>query len=461
MKHHKIKLLILTATLLALVWSSPAQAEVQSMTLAQAEDWAMAHSPSIQLAQEKLSVAQAQVGQALAVILPTVKLDSSYSRVYNTPTTMTIPPLAPGMPPTEITLSPTDPFNVWLTQASVSQLIFSPSIWPSWRAAWLGRDIAKEGLRQSRQELIYQVDSAYFALEKAAKLVEVAKEGQTLAQDYLNQVQAIFKAGVNTKADVLEAQVKLANANQALIRAQNGQAVAQTVLDKVLNLPDGQSAWPAGDDLDPNLAETFCSLDSAKLDEEYQRLDRLAYQKRPDWLQAQLTSQVYEQNIAVVSAAALPSLFASASYDWQKAYYLDQPEAQTRNWAVAGGVSWTLFDGNATASKIDEAKATARVFEQQKQLLSQKVDIEVKSNLLELGSAASLITGAKTEVDLAKENYRMALLKYNNDVGTSLEVTTAQTSLTQAETNLAQSQFDYKLTRARLMLAVGVLGEEP
>lgn len=430
------------------------------MTLAQAEAWALDHSPAIQLAQEKLSAAQARVGQALAIILPTIKLESSYSRVYNTPTTMTIPPLAPGMPPLDITLSPTDPFNVWLTQASVSQLLFSPSIWPMWCAAWLGRDIAREGLRQSRQELLYQVDSAYFALEKAAKFVAVAKEGQTLAQDYLDQVQAIFKAGINTKADVLEAQVKLANANQALIRARNGQAVAQTVLDKVLNLPDGQSAQPAGDSLDPDLAETFCSLDSAKLDPEYRRLDQLAYQKRPDWQQALLTSQVYKQNIAITAAGALPSLFASASYDWQKAYYQNQPELLTKNWAVAGGLSWTLFDGNSTASKVDEAKANARAFEQQKLLLGQKIDIEIKSNLLELGSAASLITGAKTEVDLAKENYRMALLKYKNDVGTSLEVTTAQTSLTQAETNLAQSQFDYKLTRAKLLLAVGVLGEK-
>lgn len=456
---NRVKWLLLLTLSGLLIKPAPGWAENLKMTLDEATSYALRENPSIQLYQDKLAAAQARVGQAYSIILPTLKLESSYSRIYNTPTTVTIPPLAPGMPPTEVTIGPTDPFNIWLTKASVSQLIFSPAMFPSWAIAGLGVAIAQEDLRLARQRLAYQVAGSFFALEKAGKFVAVANEGQTLAQDYLTQVQAIFKAGINTRSDVLAAQVRLANAQQVLIKAQNGQAVAQTILDQVLDLAEGTSIQPVTSDVDLSQSESFCSLDPTKFSSEFQRLQTLAYQQRPDWKQALWGVEINRQNITLAGAGYWPSLFASGSYDYQKTFSAGQPDLAAKNWAVIGGASWTLFDGLSTPNKVAEARANAGAFTQQKKLLSQQVEIEIKSNLLELGSAASLISGAKQEVDLAKENYRMALLKYKNDVGTSLEVLTAQTSLTQAETNLAQAQFDYKLAKAKLQLAVGVLGE--
>ena len=65
--------------------------------------------------------------------------------------------------------------------------------------------------------------------------------------------------------------------------------------------------------------------------------------------------------------------------------------------------------------------------------------------------ASSAGVGAAT----ADEAYRLANVRYQNGIGTILDVVNAQAQLAQAQTNLLNAQYDYQTSLAQLTRAVG------
>ena len=63
---------------------------------------------------------------------------------------------------------------------------------------------------------------------------------------------------------------------------------------------------------------------------------------------------------------------------------------------------------------------------------------------------------ARRQVESAREDYRMALMRYKANVGTNLDVLDARTALTNARTQLVDAIYDTDSARANLDYALGV-----
>jgi hypothetical protein len=81
------------------------------------------------------------------------------------------------------------------------------------------------------------------------------------------------------------------------------------------------------------------------------------------------------------------------------------------------------------------------------------VGYEVKTYHLNIQDAAKRISVARTGLEAAQEGYRMAVARYQAQVGTNSDVLDSQYQLTRAEADLTQALADYQIAAANLYVA--------
>ena len=85
----------------------------------------------------------------------------------------------------------------------------------------------------------------------------------------------------------------------------------------------------------------------------------------------------------------------------------------------------------------------------------QQIELAVKSAYVTLESAQAQVAAAGKEVAQAEEARRIATLRYQEGVGTSVEILDAEANLEEAKTRLNSAVLGLNLALARLDLAVG------
>ena len=82
------------------------------------------------------------------------------------------------------------------------------------------------------------MQTAYYNYLLARRLVEVNQEAVRRNIQSLERARGFFEVGTRPKIDVTRAQVDLANAELALVRARNGVAVTFATLNNAIGVPE-------------------------------------------------------------------------------------------------------------------------------------------------------------------------------------------------------------------------------
>jgi outer membrane protein TolC len=126
------------------------------------------------------------------------------------------------------------------------------------------------------------------------------------------------------------------------------------------------------------------------------------------------------------------------------------------NWNVGVDVTIPIFDGFSTKAKVDAAKAKYQQAILSKEDIADQIAVDIRRGCLDLTKALAIIDSQKDNVAEAKEALRIAIVSYNNGVGTNLDVLDAQTSLGQIEKTLSEAVYDYLMAQAFLDRTMGV-----
>jgi outer membrane protein len=114
-----------------------------------------------------------------------------------------------------------------------------------------------------------------------------------------------------------------------------------------------------------------------------------------------------------------------------------------------------LFEGGLTRGKVGEARANQLIVEAQRDTLRQSVLIELSQAYADMESARVRIDVMESSLQKARENLSIAQGRYEAGVGPYIEITDAQVSAVNAETDHVQALYDYQLAVARLLKATG------
>ena len=174
---------------------------------------------------------------------------------------------------------------------------------------------------------------------------------------------------------------------------------------------------------------------------------------RPELEQAKQSVEAAKGSLKVARSGHMPQIAASAAQKWSDSNW---PGDENGNWGVGVTVSMNVFDTGVTLSKIHGAEADLAKAEETYRDTVDLVNLDVRSNYLNLREAEKRIETTKLAVDQADEDYRIAQLRYRNGVGTNTDVLDAEVALTKAKTNYLQAMYDYNTSKTTLESAMGV-----
>ncbi|MBN8701948.1 MAG: TolC family protein [Bacteroidetes bacterium] len=159
--------------------------------------------------------------------------------------------------------------------------------------------------------------------------------------------------------------------------------------------------------------------------------------------------------------AHMPSIFlygnASANRMGNKFDVFDTKMGWYPTILVGGTVNVPIFSGLQKHYKIQQAKIEVAKANNNLQFMEQSIDLELASSKTNLQNATATLDMQKKNIELAEEVYRVSKLKYEQGVGSNLEVLTAETSLKESQTNYYNALFDALVAKIDFDKAIGGL----
>lgn len=120
-------------------------------------------------------------------------------------------------------------------------------------------------------------------------------------------------------------------------------------------------------------------------------------------------------------------------------------------------MSVPIFDGFAKAARIQKNRVQINQLENQRMFLKESFKNELYTAKANLKNDLSILDVQKENLKLAEEVYQIARIKYNEGIGSNLEVVEADASLIEAEINYLGALYDGLISKVNLQKALGLL----
>lgn len=309
-------------------------------------------------------------------------------------------------------------------------------------------DAAVANNRNTRQLIILNVTQDYYQLLLNQDLVKVALAQVARFQQTVDVTQAQINAGTTAAKDIYQAKSDLANAQVTLLNNRNSVQTASAALKNALgvNLSGVVQIAPLtpSDQLPPvPAAAQTLTLDSAVA---------AAFAARPDVVQQQA---IVQSNLAALRLAqSQAGLTVKGTYILSYQATNDVGTRGTNSQFLVTG-SYPLFDAGLARGAVRIAQAGRDSALDQLEITRQQVRLEVEqayatrqTNLEAAGLAQAAVTAAQV-------NYDAVIASRKEGIGTVLDITTAQATLTQAQSQYVTAVYNFYIADAQLQRATG------
>lgn len=292
--------------------------------------------------------------------------------------------------------------------------------------------------QSARLNVVQQVQGGFFDVLRQQALRGIAEQNLKQAQRQLSDARIRFTAGDVAQLDVLRAQVPVATAQAALLRAQNTEAVARRTLDTLLQYPP---------DATPALAEPPLPADSGLT---LAQAEAQAQAQQPDIQIAEADVRAAQAALEVARRSLEPQ-FAVQAIDARS----NDVTGFSRLDTLLLTASVPLSDGGLTAAQVRERRAILSAQQRALEATRQTVRLAVDSAFLNAQSARQQIPAAQDAATIAATSYNRTREAYAAGRDSIRDVLDAQAALTQTQIALAQVRYDAAEALAALNRAIG------
>lgn len=292
------------------------------------------------------------------------------------------------------------------------------------------------------EQLRLDVATDYYNLQRTDEQLRIRQDALAQAEQNLQDAQALERAGVGTRFDVLQAQVDVANRQQELTRALSEQQVARRQLARRLDLAHTMNLSAA----DPIVAAEAWPLG---LEESIV----LAFRNRAELEQRLVERELGEAQRRAAISQYGPQVSLFGQYSTQNVLNNDDNDF-VDDYRFGVQLDWALFDGGAARAQARQQEINVGIAEENFASARDTVRFQVEQAFLNFQANQTNIATAELNVERAAESLRLARLRFQAGVGTQSDVLRAQTELTQAEFNRVEAILGYNESLANLRRAV-------
>ncbi len=330
---------------------------------------------------------------------------------------------------------------------SASQLVFDPTYLIGVKATKGLRELASKNTQRTKVETAVTVSKAYYNVLVSRERMQLLDANMIRVKKLKDDTQALFDNGFVEKIDL-----------DRIVLAYNNLTSEHENVSRLLVLGEYLLKYQIGMDIYSglNLADTLN-------DEVVQNLtvpaEKPDVTKRIEYSLMQTNKDLQGLNVKRYKAGYIPSLFAygtvSANASRSKFDIFDTGQRWYPIGIIGGTLQWNLFDGFQREKKMKQASLELKKAELGLQNTANALAMEAESGRTNLMNAISSLNAQKKNLELANDVVRISKIKYDQGVGSNLEVINAETSMKESMTNYYNALYDALIAKVDLDKAMG------
>ena len=447
------KTLLVLATLAAgpaLAQSTPPVAVPSTLSLGDAARLGARNTASAQTARVRVAEAQARVVQSRSGLFPQLS-GSGYqlARTTNTASFGFSFPAEPGQPPLfDPNGSIIGPFwNVDL-RGRITQPLFDFGAFARLRESKAAVASASAQATVASDQAAAQAALIYVRALRAEDDFRSRAADSVLASDLVTIAQSQLQAGTGVILDVTRAQAQLAATRAQLIASRAARDRARIDLARALNIPVGTPF---------TLGDSLANADTASFSTDSSVATERALRTRPDLIAAQARIAAARQSVTAIRAERLPSVsFIGDDGVNGKSY-----GHLLNTYEYGFQVNIPILDGFRREGRIQEQQGIVREAEIQERDIQQQAAADVSGAILDLHAAREQVGATREGYRLAEEQVAQARERFRAGVAGNADVITALLQLTTARTSVIDAETNYQNARIALARAQGAITTLP
>ncbi|WP_285060323.1 TolC family protein [Pedobacter ginsengisoli] len=441
-KKYIISFLLLTASMATS--AQTADSLNYSFSLKQAVDYALAHQTAVLNAAVDEEIAKNTVKKTVAIGLPQVSANFNFQDFLKVPTNL-LPGEFFGQPGTQIPVK----FGVKYNSSAgieLNQLIFDGSYIVGLQAAKTYKELSARLTTRTKIETAVAVTKAYYSVLVSAEQLTLADANLKRLTKSLTEAEAMFKNGFSEKIDVDRLQV-----------LKNNQETDLENVTRMLSVNLDMLKFQMGMPVEARLVTTDKIIDVRKASTVNVIKDTASYKGRIEYSLLETQQKINEFSLKQEKSRFLPSLsgFASATKSFQSDSFTELYDRNFPTSVIGLKLTWNIITGGQRIYDVRNARLAVVKTRNDLFNLKNNINGEVATTRRLLENSLRSADNQDRNLKLSREILRVAQIKYQQGVGSSLEVTTAESSLKEAENNYIKALYDLLINKVDLDKATG------
>ena len=333
------------------------------------------------------------------------------------------------------------------TGVDFSQLLFDGQVFVGLKARSAVLTLAAQSAGVTKEQIKTNVYKLYYQLLVGKKQMSTIDVNVERFEKLLTDTKEIYKNGFVERLDVDKVQVQLNNLRTEKEKISNQLEVGNAALKFLMNLPQ---------------KETLILTDSLN-EEKIKSLnndDSVDYKNRKEYQQLTTAIKLNGYNVKRYQLSKYPTLAAFGTFS-KNAQRNEFNFFGNGNWFTTSFVgvklSMPLFDGFARSARIQKAKYELAKVKNNMERLQEAIDLEAGNAKIKLKSALITLDNQKQNSLLAEKVYNSTKLKYEQGLGSNMEIYNAETELKVSQNNYYAALYDDILAKIDFLKAIGKL----
>jgi outer membrane protein len=442
----------LLTVLIAMLGSTFSQAqEIAQLTLNESILYAIENNYVTKNARLETMISKATVKETTARGLP--QIDGSFNLDYNPKIPVVFLPNEPpfGDPSNPSSVIPAR-FGVSYSSGlgvTVSQMIFDGSFFIGLRAAKTLTQLTDFDLVKAENDVVENVKKAYYGVLVNQERIRLAESNLSRIDSLLKETKALNEAGFAERIEVSRIQVQRNNTYSQLERTRTAWELSKELLKIQMGMPLT---------MDIEISETLQELNPR---EDLDQLLAEEGENRIELDQLDMQIQLQHYDLKNNTSQYMPTITFNGNIRRNGAGNELNTVFNRINWFGSSllGVSMQIpiFDGLAKSARIQKNRYTIHQMENQRLYMKDNFTNEVYSAKASLKNDLNILDVQRENLDLAQEVFNIAKIKYQEGIGSNLEVVDADAALTEAEINYLAALYDGLISKVNLEKALGLL----
>ena len=316
------------------------------------------------------------------------------------------------------------------------------------KLASINEQLTRNSAEAKRQATLYTIDQTYWQVVSLRHKQQLAHTFLDLVKKLDGDVQKMIAEGVATRSEGLSVSVKVNEAEMALTQVNNGLALSRMLLCQLCGLPLDEQVTLA----DEEAADVAGAVVAADLS------STATPDNRPELKMLQNVVDMSRQATNILKAGNLPQVLLTGGYAATNPNLFNGFQRKFSGvWNVGVLVRIPLWNWGDVMYKVRASKGATTIAQLEMQDVREKMNLQISQSRFRVSEADKKLALAKSSVNRADENLRMANVGFREGVISSTTVMEAQTAWLQAQSQKIDAEIDVRLSHVNLQKALGTL----